>query len=89
MVTIKVRITNRLETTQTLMIEPWTTEYVLPPGRTLDVIAKGDPRYPLEVELDEAYVTFTGFDSEGAIVDVFQNGVPATPVRAAPLPPRE
>ena len=78
-VTVMLKITNCLATPRTLVIEPWTTEYDLPPGKTLDVVARGDPKYPLEVEVEEGRIVVTSFDSAGATMSVLDRGAEAKP----------
>ena len=49
---ITLRVTNRLSHPRTLILEPWTGEYDLLPGQTLDVVADGRLDLILEVEAD-------------------------------------
>jgi hypothetical protein len=51
-------------------LEPWTTEVVIEPGRTVHLRAEGDPSLPLEVEFSEDRVIVYVFDSEGALLTV-------------------
>jgi hypothetical protein len=57
-----------------LIIEPWASEYVLPAGKSFDVIAEGDLSCPLELEVGQDHITIYVFDSAGAIVSVQDNG---------------
>ena len=46
---VKLRVTNHLDVTRTVVLEPWTGEYTLLPGKSFDIIAEGDLNLPLEV----------------------------------------
>jgi hypothetical protein len=71
---VKVKVKNSLSVPRTVVLEPWTTEYLLPPGRTYEILAEGDLSYPLEIELFEEQIIVYAFDSEGAMLSVFQDG---------------
>lgn len=71
---IKLKLKNSLATPRTVVLEPWTTEYVLAPGRTFEIVAEGDLSYPVEIELFEEQVIVYSLDSEGAMLRVFENG---------------
>ena len=73
-VSISIKVTNRLSARQSLVVEPWLTEYDLPPGKTLTVIMTGDPAYPLEIETAPKQVTIHAFDSAGANYTVLDGG---------------
>lgn len=79
---VTVGLRNTLKVECTLMVEPWTTEYVLQPGKRYEIRAEGDLSLPLEIELTEEGVTFCSFDSEGALVTVLSEGAEVTPKRA-------
>jgi hypothetical protein len=71
---INLKLTNSLGTPRTVVLEPWTTEYVLAPGRTFEIVAEGDLSYSLGIELFEEQVIVHSLDSEGAMLTVFENG---------------
>lgn len=71
---VTLKITNKLEEPRLLIIEPWASEYLVPPGKSYDVIADGDLSYPLEVELAPDHITVYAFDSAGAMITVQHNG---------------
>jgi len=76
-VKVLVKVTNNLQTSRVLVIEPWLTEYAMPPGKSLEVIFTGNPKYSLEFEVDERGFVFFGFDSAGASMTVLDAGKPA------------
>ena len=67
---VRLRVTNQVPSAQTLVLEPWTTEYKLDPGESLDIVAEGDVAYPLQVELIPGQVILHSFDSKGAMMTV-------------------
>jgi hypothetical protein len=71
---VTLKVTDSLPSARLLMIEPWTGEYDLPPGKTLDVLAEGDLTYPLEIEVTEDRFILYGFDSVDSMLTVFDNG---------------
>lgn len=77
--TVTVRVTNKRKVGQTLVVEPWATEYALAPGQALDVAVRGDPQYPLEIDFEDERILLYAFDSAGASVAVFDHGVEAKP----------
>jgi hypothetical protein len=48
---VTLQLTNNLEVARTVVLEPWTGEYTLQPGKRFDIVAEGDLAYPLQVEL--------------------------------------
>lgn len=72
---IKVRISNSLAEMRWVMLEPWTGEYRLEAGKSLDLITHGDISLPLEVELSGDTIIVYALDSEGATVQIFRDGV--------------
>ena len=76
-VSITVKVANNLASPQALVIEPWLTEYALPQGKTLDVVLTGDPKYALEVSVDDERITVFCFDSAGATMSVRDQGIEA------------
>ena len=72
---VTLRVTNNLDTARTVVLEPWAGEYTLRPGGAFDVVAEGDINHPLQIELIEDRVIVYCFDSEGAEMSVFENGV--------------
>jgi hypothetical protein len=71
---VTLKVTNKLDEPRVLIIEPWASEYLLPPGKSFDVIADGDLSYPLEVELAGDHITVYAFDSAGAMITVQHEG---------------
>lgn len=69
-----LRLRNQLQLPRVVVLEPWTGEYTLHPGKTFDIIAEGDLAYPLEVELVEDRVIVHCFDSAGASMAIYQDG---------------
>ncbi|HKO23267.1 MAG TPA: hypothetical protein VJY65_00850 [Chloroflexota bacterium] len=67
---VRLRIINGLAYPRTLVLEPWTTERVLHPGEAVDLLASGDPAYPLEIEVADDRIVVYCFDSEGAVMTV-------------------
>ena len=72
---VKLRVTNHLDVTRTVVLEPWTGEYTLLPGKSFDIIAEGDLNLPLEVEVVEDRIVVYALDSEGALLRIFFEGV--------------
>jgi hypothetical protein len=71
---VTLKFSNKLPTQRTLVLEPWSGEYLLAPGKTLEVVAEGDTSYPLEVELDEDRIVLYGFDTTDSMLTVFEDG---------------
>lgn len=71
---ITLRLRNSLTGPRTLILEPWTTEYTISPGRAYDIIAEGNLSLPLEVELADDAVTIYAFDSSDAMLTVLEDG---------------
>jgi hypothetical protein len=69
---IRLQITNSLSSARILMIEPWTGEYPLPPGKSLDVLAEGDISYPLEIKVTEEQFIVYGFDTTNSLLTVLE-----------------
>ena len=80
-VTVTLKVHNELRTARTLIVEPWTTEYSLPSGKSLDVILTGDPKFPLEIHVSEEDITVHGFDSAGATMSVRDGEIEAEHLR--------
>ena len=57
-----LRLTNHLGSPRTVILEPWTGEYRLPPGVPLDIVVEGEPSTPLEIELDGNRLIVSAFD---------------------------
>jgi hypothetical protein len=79
-VSVTIKVTNKLVSARALVIEPWLDEFVLEPGKTLHVILHGDPKWPLEIEIDDDRFVVYGFDSTDATVSVQDQGVRAKDV---------
>ena len=71
---VTLRITNRLNAPRLVVLEPWTGQYTLEPGKSFDIVAEGDLEYPLELEINDESVVVYSFDSAGALLSIFQNG---------------
>lgn len=71
---VTLRLTNSLEIARTVVLEPWTGEYTLRPGKAFDIVAEGDVAFPLQVELSDDRVIVHCFDSAGAEMSIFQDG---------------
>lgn len=75
---VTLRLTNSLDAARTVVLEPWTGEYTLQPGRSFDIVAEGNIDYPLNVELSDDRVIVYCFDSAGAQMSIFQDGTELT-----------
>ena len=62
-------IRNGDETPETVILEPWTTQHHLKPGGAVTVLAEGDARFPLEIEVRGNEITVYCFDSKGALLE--------------------
>jgi len=71
---VTLRLTNQLSDWRTVVLEPWTGEYKLRSGETLDVVANGNRDLPLQIELSEDRIIVYCFDSAGAQMSIFRNG---------------
>ena len=71
---VTLKVTNSLDSSRILMIEPWTVEYSLPPGKTLEVLAEGDLSFPLGIEIAEDRIIVHGFDTTDSMLTVFDSG---------------
>ncbi len=71
---VTLKLTNSLDRPRTVVLEPWTGEYTLRPGTCVEIVAEGSLDYPLEVELVDDRVVIYAFDSEGAMLTIFQDG---------------
>ena len=67
---VRLRITNSLDSAQTVVLEPWTTEHRLQLGEGVDLLASGDSAYPLEIELVDDRIIVCCFDSERASMSI-------------------
>jgi len=73
-VKITLRLTNSLESDRTVVLEPWSGEYTLRPGKAFDIVAEGDPTSRLEIELSNERVIVYSFASVDAQLSIFQDG---------------
>ena len=73
-VTFTVRLTNSTPRPRTVLLEPWTGEYHLPPGVPLDLVVEGTPSTPLEIEVEEDRIVVTSFDTTDAMLTAFRGG---------------
>lgn len=71
---VKLRLTNNLTVPRKVVLEPWTGEYTLYPGKTFEIIAEGDLKRPLEIEVIEDRLVVYAFDSAGAMLTIFADG---------------
>ena len=69
-----LRLTNRLATPRTVVLEPWTGEYRLGAGEQLDIVVEGAPQTPLEVELHGDRVAIYAFDTTDAMLTAYRGG---------------
>jgi hypothetical protein len=81
-VSVTIKVTNRLRESRALVIEPWLNEFLLAPGKSLDVMVTGDPNWPLEVEIEDDRFVVYGFGSAHSTVSVLDQGVRAIDVNA-------
>lgn len=72
---VTLHLTNSLDTPRTVVLEPWTGEYTLRPDRSFDIVAEGNSEHPLQIELSDDRVIVSCFDSAGAQMSIFQDGV--------------
>ena len=73
-----LRISNRTGIGMRLVIEPWATEYPLPPSATLDVVETGgSAEEAIEVQLEADRVILCARTS--GIMSVFHDGVELVP----------
>lgn len=68
-----LRVTNRRETELTFYLEPWGEQFIMAPGATFHVVAKGPDGDSLEVEYGDNYVSLYGWI--GSVVSVFKDGI--------------
>jgi len=71
---VTLRLTNNLDRPRTVVLEPWTGEYTLNPGKTFEIVAQGDLAYPLEIEVIDDRLVVYAFDSAGAMLTIFAEG---------------
>lgn len=71
---VTLRLTNHLSVSRTVVLEPWTGEYTLEPGKSFDIVAEGDLTHPLVVEISEDRFVVCAFDSVGAMLTIFADG---------------
>ena len=70
-----LRFVNKINRRQTVVLEPWTGEYRLAPGTSLDIVVEGQPVSPLGIEIDNDWITVTAFESAGAELIAYRNGI--------------
>lgn len=69
-----LRVANRGDCVLTVIIEPWATEYRIPPGMSRDIIEEGGaPQEAIEIQISEGTMIF--FARTGAVMSVVANGV--------------
>jgi len=69
-----LRLTSRDDTSRTVVLEPWTGEYRLPPGVPLDIAVEGTPTTPLEIEFDGDHIIVSAFDSGDCELTAYRAG---------------
>jgi hypothetical protein len=69
-----LRITNTTQRLQTVMLEPWTGEYRLPPGVPLDLVVEGTPSTPLQIDIEDDRLVVTSFDTINALITAYRDG---------------
>jgi hypothetical protein len=73
---IKLMLTNNSGTSVPVVLEPWAGVYTLDPGKSFDILAEGELELPFHLEISETQMTLNSFDSEGALLTIFQDGAP-------------
>ncbi len=71
---IRLKLTNGLTIPRRVVLEPWAGEYTLHPGKSFEIVAEGDMKEPLEVEILEDTVVVYALNSVGAMLSIFQDG---------------
>ena len=71
---MRLKLTNSLDRPRIVVLEPWTGEYTLKPGKSFEIIAEGDMAQPLEIELVEDRIVVYAFDTAGAMLTIFEDG---------------
>lgn len=71
---VTLKLTNSLDRPRIVVLEPWTGEYTLRPGTSFEIVAEGNLEYPLEMEIVDDRILVYAFDSEGAMLTIFQDG---------------
>lgn len=69
-----LRLTNRLASPRIVVLEPWTGEYRLGAGVSLDIVVEGSPATPIEVELNGDRIVVHGFDTTDSMLTAFRDG---------------
>ena len=72
--TMVLKFTNSLTQARTLILEPWTGEYSIAPGNSVELVAEGPPPQNFEIELLEDTVVVYALGGEGTDVRVFRDG---------------
>lgn len=71
--TVKTSIRNRRKRAVKLRLEPWGEEYVVAPGATVQVVARGPSGDTLDVQWEKDSVTVFGWP--GSVVHLLRRGV--------------
>ena len=79
-----LRLTNNTPRKRTVMLEPWTGEYRLPPGVPLDLVVEGTPSTPLEIELEDDRIIVTSFDTRDSLMTAYRGGEELCSEHASP-----
>jgi hypothetical protein len=79
-----LRLTNRLTAPRTVVLEPWTGEYRLGAGESLDIVVEGSPKTPIEIELDDERVVVHAFDTVDSMLTACRDGKEVSSEHRAP-----
>jgi hypothetical protein len=71
-IAITVQLVNTHNVAQTLSLEPWGDQYVMPAGATIDLVARGPREGRLVVELADTHVAVYGW--VGSVLSVSTEG---------------
>ena len=69
-----IRMINKLSESTRLVIEPWGGEYDIPAGESLDLVAEGDRRHTIEIEVTSNRTVVSSLGSVGAKITVQKGG---------------
>lgn len=69
-----IRMINKLAVPTRLVVEPWGGEYDIPPSDSLDLVAEGDRRHVVEIEVADDRLVVSSLGSVGATITVHKGG---------------
>jgi hypothetical protein len=86
--TSNLRVQNSSSNSKKLWVEPWGDTVLIPPGVTLEIVAKGPTGDCLEVESGDADIAIYGWT--GSTLAIFQSGerIREYLIPPPPTPPR-